>query len=102
MTNIRTARTETGDGILLQAVKQSMQDVKSSSCYDATLATTLRQYDNKPIGTLIKELPMGSYFLAPNKKKYQLLHKRRTRYEAEEIETQKRYLFPALYEVEKL
>lgn len=94
--------TEVFPQTLLTAVQQSMQNVKSSSCYDPNLAIALRQYDSGPIGTLIRDLPMGSYFLAPNKKKYQLLEKRRTRYEAEEIETKKRYLFPALYEVEKL
>lgn len=87
---------------LLRAVNQSMRNVKSSSCYDPNLALALRQYDAEPIGTLIEELPLGTYFLAPNKKKYKLLTKRRTRYEAEEVATKKRYLFPALYEVEKL
>lgn len=94
--------TEVFPDDLLKAVARSMQNVKSSSCYDATLAMALRAYDAKPMGTLIKELPLGSRFLAQNQKEYQLLHKRRTRYEAEEIATKKRYLFPALYEVEKL
>ncbi len=87
---------------LLPAVKDSLRNVKSSSCYDQDLAMALRQYDNKPMGTLIKDLEMGSEFLAPNQQKYKLLKKRRTRYEAVEIHTNKLYLFPALYEVEKL
>lgn len=87
---------------LFQAVEQSMSNVKSSSCYDADLAIALRKYDVNPLGTLIKELPIGSHFVAPNNKKYKLLNKRRTRYEAVEILTNKHYLFPALYEVEKL
>ncbi len=87
---------------LLPAVQQSLQEVKSSSCYDPTLSIALREYDDKPMGTLVRDLPIGSYFLAPDQKKYQLLNKRRTRYEAAEVLTNKRYLFPALYEVEKL
>lgn len=87
---------------LLPAVQKSLRDVKSSSCYDAELAIALRKYDNRPMGTLVRDLPMGSFFIAPDNKKYQLLEKRRTRYEAVETLTNKRYLFPALYEVEKL
>jgi len=87
---------------LLPAVENSLRNVKSSSCYDDSLAMALRAYDNKPMGSLIKDLPIGSEFIAPNGKKYKLLNKRRTRYEAVEILTNKIYLFPALYEVEKL
>ena len=87
---------------LLGTVQSSMQNVKSSSCYDATLALALRHFDARPIGTFIQELPIDSIFIAPNGKKYQLLNKRRTRCEAKEIESGKSYLFPALYEVEKL
>jgi hypothetical protein len=87
---------------LLAAVQVSMQNVKSSSCYDPTLSLALRKYDIKPMGTLIKDLPLGSHFLSGDKKEYKLLNKRRTRYEAVQTITNKHYLFPALYEVEKL
>ena len=87
---------------LLPAVKASLQNVKSSSCYDPNLALALRAYDSKPIGTFIKDLAIGSEFKAPDNNTYKLLSKRRTRYEAMEILTNKRYLFPELYEVEKL
>ncbi len=87
---------------LLNAIQHSLVHVKSSSCYDATLALALRQYDDKPLGSMIQDIPIGSYFLTSDHKKYKLLNKRRTRYEAVEVLTNKRYLFPALYEVEKL
>ena len=87
---------------LLPAVQLSLDNVKSSSCYDPNLTLALRRYDSKPIGTLIQDLNNGDIFKAPDNKEYRLLNKRRTRYEAEEILTNKRYLFPALYEVEKL
>lgn len=85
---------------LLQVVLSAMKNVKSSSCYDADLVLALRQYNTEPSGTLIQELSIGSEFIAANKKRYKLLSKRRTRYEAEELDTKKIYLFPALYEVE--
>lgn len=85
---------------LLQVVLAAMKNVKSSSCYDPNLVLALRKFDNKPSGTLIQELPLGSEFLAANKKRYKLLRKRRTRYEAEEIASKRIYIFPALYEVE--
>ena len=87
---------------LLHAVQLSMQNVKSSSCYDPTLSLALRKYDNKPTGTMIKDLPLGSLFVSADQKEYKLLNKRRTRYEAVQTLTNKHYLFPALYEVEKL
>ena len=84
---------------LLQVVLTAMRNVKSSSCYDPNLVLALRKYDENAMGKLIQELKSGDIFYASGKK-YKLLRKRRTRYEAEEVESKRIYLFPALYEID--
>ncbi len=87
---------------LLSAIKKSLVSVKSSSCYDSNLAIALRAHDEKPVGIMIQDLEIGAVFATTDNRKFELLKKRRTRYEAKEITSQRVYLFPALYEVEKL
>ncbi len=87
---------------LLTTIMSSMTNIKSSSCYNPTLSLALRQYDRHPLGTMIQDIAIGGLFATADGRQYKLLSKRRTRFEAIEIDTGKTYLFPALYEVEKL
>jgi SprT protein len=86
---------------VLEALSKSINNLKATSCSDNTLALALRNYDQRKKGILVQDLPMGTRFIAKNGKIFELLGKRRTRFEAKDINNGDIYLFPGLYEVEK-
>ncbi len=86
---------------ILAALLASLDNLKASSCTDPMLAIALRNYDDNAAGTLIQELSLGSIFRTKKGREFELLRKRRTRFEARELTSGDIYLFPALYEVEK-
>jgi SprT protein len=84
-----------------QALQASMQQLSASTCSDPLLYKTLQRYNQVQSGAVfVDELPEGAIFRTPQNRVYRLLHKRRTRYECEEIATGLRYLFPGIYEVQ--
>lgn len=86
---------------ILNALLQSLDNLKASSCSDPGLAVALRNYDAHTDGILIQELPLGSIFSTEKGQEFKLMRKRRTRFEAKEMVSGAIYLFPALYEVKK-
>lgn len=83
---------------LKNAIIQHLNSTKSSQCFDAALYLALKSFDE--IERLyVKDLKEGQIFSTPKGEKFQLIHKRRTRYLCENISTKKQYLFPQLYEV---
>jgi hypothetical protein len=77
-----------------------LNNPKASTCTDEHLYKALYYHDhNKPGWTLLEQLSIGNQFKIKNGKKYILLEKRRTRYRCKELETDKMYLFPKIYEV---
>ena len=84
-----------------KAIVNYLKNPKASTCTDIGLYKALHQYSSaKDKGwCLVGDLPLGAIFKTAEAKSYQIIAKRRTRYQCEEIKTGKMYLFPMVYEV---
>ena len=83
------------------ALYSSMNNPAASTCSDPHLYKVLRLHDGDKHTELVEKLAIGTHFRTEKGTLYRLEAKRRTRYECIEIETQKKYLFPGIYEVYK-
>lgn len=83
-----------------QAVQHSLHKSGASTCSEPELYKVLRRYDAREGGVFIEDLALGSIFHTEKNKRYQVLAKRRTRYECRELSTGHVYLFPGIYEVQ--
>lgn len=86
------------------ALLQYMHNVKATTCGDALLYKTLARYNPRAHRiSFVDEIPEGHYFKTPKTGKVYIKGaKRRTRYLCTEVSTQTVYLFPGIYEVEKI
>lgn len=82
-----------------EAIQQSLHKSGASTCSEPELYKVLRRYDEKKVGYFIEELEAGTIFFTDKGKRFQLMNKRRTRYECKELSTGHVYLFPGIYEV---
>lgn len=85
---------------LLEKIHVYFQKTKASTCSDPELYLCFRTYDKNRNENLkaIQDIPIGMEF-EWNKKQFQLIEKRRTRYLCLELKSQKRYLFRQTAEV---
>ncbi len=82
------------------AVMNYCNNVKASTCGDATLFKTLKKYDVTQTNTMfVEQLPLMSIFKIKDGTQFQIIEKRRTRYKCMQLDTKKIYLFPGIYEV---
>ena len=89
-------------GDLQQALIRSMQRPAASTCSDPALFRVIHRYDHRVAkGQLVESLSPGDRFRTADGTLYEMLTKRRTRYECVQIESGKRYLFPGIYEVQR-
>lgn len=84
---------------IANALHNYCNQVKASTCGDPMLYKTLKNYDKKTENVFIETLPLLSFFKTKDGSIYQILEKRRTRYTCMHIASQKKYLFPGIYEV---
>ena len=86
-----------------QALLKSLHNLPASSCSDEHLMRVLRNHDHPDHkGTLVEEIPEGSYFAIEGGRIFTKGKKLRKRYQCKELATGKLYLFSGLYEVLKL
>jgi len=78
------------------ALNRYLKNPKASSCTDAFLVRTLRQYDINNEWILVEEIQNGLYFETQDGRRFQKLDKMRTRFRCNEIKTGKIYLVPGL------
>lgn len=83
------------------ALYRSMNNPAASTCSDPHLYKILRAHDGDKLTIMVEKLPIGSHFKTEKGTRFRLEAKRRTRYECIEMDTQKKYLFPGIYEVYK-
>lgn len=84
---------------ILPYLARYLQNPKASTDTDVCLSLALKQYDEENDLNYIFELSPKSKFIH-NNRIFELIEKRRTRYECFEIKTKKRYLFHQNAEVE--
>lgn len=83
------------------ALLKYIENPKASSCTDVELYKALYFFNtnrNKN-AVLLDTLSINDCFKIDNGKKYQLIEKRRTRYLCKDLQSNKMYLFPSIYEV---
>lgn len=85
------------------ALLQSIQNPAASSCADAALLRTLKQYDKKA-GTLVfvESMPEGAVFETHDRRVFKKGEKLRKRFKCMEIATRRIYLFSPVYEAKLL
>lgn len=88
------------DGRVLIALNGYFKDPKASSCADPVLYQTLREFDSKKDRTLLRDLPIGTYFVL-NNKTFEKLERKRTRVVCREVLTKKKYLIAGLAEISR-
>lgn len=84
---------------ILPYLARYLQNPKASTDADVYLSLALKQYDEENGLNYIFELSPKSKFIH-NNRIFEMIEKRRTRYECYEIKTKKRYLFHQNAEVE--
>lgn len=84
------------------ALERYYNNMKASTCGDPNLYKTLKQYDAPSNKVFVDSLVSGEQFKTEKGDTYIVIEKRRTRYLCEHVLTGKKYLFPAIYEVEKV
>lgn len=83
-------------------IKVSMQNPAASSCAEEGLLRVLRKYDEKKSKhKLLEEIPLNSIFSIHDGRLFKKGKKLRKRYQCEEVDTGKIYLFSPVYEVEE-
>lgn len=83
------------------ALFASINNPSASTCSEPHLYRILRQHDTDKPTVMVEKLPVGSLFRTDNGQLFRIETKKRTRYECLEINTNKRFLFPGIYEVYK-
>lgn len=78
------------------ALNRYLKNPKASSCTDAQLVRTLRNYDEASEWVLVEEIPMGLIFETQDGRKFKKLEKMRTRFRCTELQSGKTYLVPGL------
>ena len=78
------------------ALNRYLKNPKASSCTDANLVRTLRNYDASTEWLLVEEIPHQETFETQDGRKFTKLEKMRTRFRCQEIKTGKIYLVPGL------
>jgi hypothetical protein len=78
------------------ALNRYLKNPKASSCTDAQLVRTLRNYDEASEWVLVEEIPMGLFFETQDGRKFKKLEKMRTRFRCTELQSGKTYLVPGL------
>ncbi|RPD99935.1 sprT domain-containing protein [Aureibaculum marinum] len=86
---------------ILVHLARYLQNPKASTDTDVQLSLALKQYDDDSGLNYIFELKPNSKFIH-NNRIFEMIEKRRTRYECVEVKTKKRYLFHHNAEVEIL
>jgi SprT protein len=90
---------------ILQQLQKTIRNPKASTCADPSLEKVLDRYNNGAAEQSIEyveDLQHGDYFVTPEGKIFQRLEKRRTRYLCLEIATNKKYLFPSIYQIKRV
>jgi predicted SprT family Zn-dependent metalloprotease len=83
-----------------KALERSLHNLPASSCADERLMRVLRHYDAKKDGRcLVEQLPEGKLFTIEGGKLFRKGKQLRKRFQCEEVETGKLYLFSPIYEV---
>lgn len=82
-----------------EAMLRSLHNLSATTCSDPDLFKVLHQYDGPSGKLLVEHIGVGGVFSLPDARKFKILSKRRTRYECIDLETGKKYLFPAIFEV---
>lgn len=85
---------------LLPVLANHFKNPKASSDTDVNLAYALKQFDAPNNKTFIFQIPMGQVFKLYNGKRFKMRRKRVKRFECEEINSGRIYLFNANAEVE--
>jgi hypothetical protein len=99
-----TAKNIFPDDILYH-LQNTIRSPKASSCGDPQLEKVLVKYNENAedkIITYVEDLASNELFSTPEGKIFRCLEKRRTRYLCEEIQTKKNYLFPAIYQIQRV
>ena len=78
------------------ALNRYLRNPKASSCTDANLVRTLRNYDASQDYLLVEEIPSKQIFETQDGRRFMKLEKMRTRYRCQEVKTGKIYLVPGL------
>jgi len=78
------------------ALNRYLKNPKASSCTDANLVRTLRNYDASQEHMLVEEIPSNEIFETQDGRRFMKLEKMRTRYRCQELKTGKIYLVPGL------
>jgi hypothetical protein len=78
---------------LLPVLATHFKSPKASSSADARLDRELSRYDETVRGVFVEELPEGALFAYREKRIFKKGSKRRKRYECQELETKRNYLF---------
>ncbi len=87
---------------LVQSLRKSISNLTATTCTDPHLFKALLKYDMiKNSKILISTLDINQHFILDNGEKFKIIEKKRTRYVCENIATNKKYLFPSIFEVFK-
>jgi len=78
------------------ALNRYLKNPKASSCTDANLVRTLRNYDASQEQMLVEEIPSNEIFETQDGRRFMKLEKMRTRFRCQELKTGKIYLVPGL------
>jgi hypothetical protein len=78
------------------ALNRYLKNPKASSCTDANLVRTLRNYDTSQEHMLVEEIPSNEIFETQDGRRFMKLEKMRTRFRCQELKTGKIYLVPGL------
>ena len=85
---------------ILHTLKKSLHNLPASSCADESLIRVLKKYDERPNDLLlVEQLTEGDLFRIDNGKIFKRGKKIRKRFQCEEVDTGKLYLFSPVYEV---
>lgn len=85
-----------------KALSKSIYNLKASSCTDAHLYRTLKQYNKNAESTvLLEEIAIEQHFILQDKR-FERGFKRRSRYLCKDVSTGKMYLINGLAEVEPI
>jgi hypothetical protein len=85
---------------IVDALKKSLHNLPATSCGDEELLRVLRKYDHNPMGLImVEQVQEGSLFKIESGKVFKKGKKIRKRFQCEEMESGKIYLFSPVYEV---
>ena len=85
---------------IVSALKKNLHNLPASSCGDEDLMRVLRKYDrNERQMLLVEQIQEGGLFRIENGKVFKRARKIRKRFQCEELDTGRVYLFSPVYEV---